>query len=46
MVTMPDIMIINATPMPTLKPMMAFSLKLAWELRAALCETNAGDGEM
>jgi hypothetical protein len=31
---------------PTLKLMMVFSLKLAWELRAALCETNAGDGEM
>lgn len=42
---MPDTMSRNATPSPTLKPMMAFSLRLEREGRAADCETRAKDGE-
>jgi hypothetical protein len=35
----------KATPSPTLKPMMAFSLRLEREEWAADCETSAKDGE-
>jgi hypothetical protein len=43
---MPEMTRKKATVMPTLKPMMAPSLRLACELCAALCETCASDGRI
>lgn len=43
---MPEMMMMKAMPIPTLKPIMAPLLRLECELRARLCETwTATEGE-